>query len=427
MSVVLSRRAFVAGGLGLAGAIIGSNAQRAKRLRSDLVRSRLLAAPREPLYVAMLDEHAARIAPLVPEIESELGRRLSIESLGAEQLYANFTIDLLQQTGRYDAVSMNDAWIPYFGRRGYLTAVQDVERPETGPTYPPVIRESARGVDGTELVAYPWTFDFTCSAVSEALGLRGWSDEWTTTFPALTRAGARFGMALQQPSAASETYRAILMSYGGELVLPRTHEPGLDTYAATRALETTVRLAKLTDVQSALSRPLDQVVSLALNGQIDAAPVLWASDSSPLWTAGTWDIELVPAGRVGHAATTGTFWMWGVPAGAPSVAKSRQFVQLMTSPEIQSKLWNSTGLLPATRTAINRAWDPGGDAMKRVTLAALDRCRFRPQLRSFRTLMEIAGQMVLDTLNTNDGAEEHVRLANEQMREALIQEGELKG
>ena len=53
--------------------------------------------------------------------------------------------------------------------------------------------------------------------------------------------------------------------------------------------------------------------------------------------------------------------MWGVPAGAPSVAKARQFVQLMTSPEIQCKLWNATGLLPATRTAINRAWDPGGE------------------------------------------------------------------
>jgi ABC-type glycerol-3-phosphate transport system substrate-binding protein len=425
MTVVLSRRALLAGGLGLAGAIIGSNAQRARRLRSDLVRSRLLAAPRNPLYVAMLDEHAARIAPLVPEIEAALGRRLSIESLGAEQLYANFTIDLLQQTGRYDAVSMNDAWIPYFGRRGYLTAVPEVEQAETGPTYPPVILESARGVDGTELVAYPWTFDYTCSAVSQALGLTYWSDNWTTTFPDLARAGARYGVAVQPPSSAAETYRAILMSYGGELVLPHTHEPGLDTYAATRALETTVRLAKLADVQTSLGRPLDQLAQIAVIGQVDFAPVLWASHSSSLWTAGSWDIELVPAGRIGHAATTGTFWMWGVPAGAPSVGKARQFVQLMTSPSIQGKLWNSAGLLPATRTAINGEWEPGGDEMKRITLAALDRCRFRPQLRSFRSLMDIAGQMVADTLNANDGAGLHVERANDLMREALIQEGEL--
>jgi len=231
---------------------------------------------------------------------------------------------------------------------------------------------------------------------------------------------------LQPPSSAAETYRAILMSYGGELVVPRTHEPGLDSYAATRALETTVRLAKLSDVESALSRPIDQIAALAVSGQIDAAPVLWASNSTSLWTDGTWDIELIPAGRLGHAATTGTFWMWGVPAGAPSVGKARQFAQLMTSPSIQGKLWNATGLLPATRTAINGAWDPGGDSMKRLTLAALDRCRFRPQLRSFRTLMDISGQMVAETLNANDGVDAHVERANELMREALIQEGELK-
>ena len=416
----------LAGSLSLTGAYIAYKDRRAQRLRTDFARSRLLAAPRHPLYVAMLDDHAARIAPLVPEIESALGRRLSIESLGAEQLYANFTIDLLQQTGRYDAVSMNDAWIPYFGRRGYLTAVPDVEQSETGPTYPPAIRESAQGVDGTELVAYPWTFDYTCSAVNQLLGLQEWSDAWTTAFPKMTRAGARFGVALQAPSSAAETYRAILMSYGGDLVMARTHEPGLDSYTATRALETTVRLARLADVQSALSSALDQVVLLAANGQVDTVPILWASDSAPLWAAGTWDIELVPSGRLGHAATTGTFWMWGVPAGAPSVGKARQFVQLMTSPAVQAMLWNSTGLLPATRTAINGIWEPGGDALQRLTLAALDRCRFRPQLRSFRTLMDIAGQMVVDTLNSNDGAEAHAVRANEQMREALIQEGELK-
>ena len=39
--------------------------------------------------------------------------------------------------------------------------------------------------------------------------------------------------------------------------------------------------------------------------------------------------------------------------------------------------------------------------------------------------MDIAGQMVADTLNANDGAGLHVERANDLMREALIQEGEL--
>jgi hypothetical protein len=426
MTVLLKRRALLAGGIGIAGAIVGANSRRTERLRAGLVRSRLLATPRDPLHVAMLDDHAVRIAPLVPEIESALGRRLSIEALDAERLYANFTIDLLQQTGRYDAVSMNDAWIPYFGRRGYLTAVPAFDQPNLRPTYPSQIQRYARGVDGTELVAYPWTFDFTSFAVRRALGLKGWNESWSDAFPVLQGvAGERWGVALEQSSSAAETFRAILLSFGSDLVGLRTHEPMLDGYAALRALETTVRLSKLAGEQVAMGRALDQVPGLAVNDQIDVAPVLWASDSQALWASGGWDLELLPAGREGQAETTGTFWMWGVPAGAPSVDKARSFVQLMTSVEMQSRLWSETGLLPAHRAAINGGWDPGGEVRKALTLRALDRARYRPQLRSFRTLMEIAGKMVVDTITANDGVQQHVELANEQMREALVQEGEL--
>jgi hypothetical protein len=214
------------------------------------------------------------------------------------------------------------------------------------------------------------------------------------------------------------------MSYGDDLVALSTNQPRLDGYAARRALETTIRLAKLGDPQTSIGRSLAQLPTLARDGQIDVVPAMWASDVTDLWSTGAWDLDLVPTGRIGQAATTATFWMWGVPAGAPSVDKARSFVQLMTSMDIQQKLWSSGGLLPATRPAINGAWEPGGEEMKRLTLASLDRSRFRPQLRSFRSLMDIAGQMVVDAVSGSDG--EALRLqANEQMRTVLIQEGEL--
>jgi len=417
----------LASGLALGGAIIGANVNRTQSLRSNLARTRILSISREPLFVAMLESHASRIAPLVSEIESALNRRLAIEALPADQLYANYTIDLLQQTGRYDAVSMNDAWIPYFGRRGYLTAVPELERPETRPTYPNSIHDSARGVDGTELVAYPWTFDFTCAAAARSMGFGDWSRNWTDFFPAAASVPrVRVGVALRATASAAETFRAVLMSYGDDLVTQPTNQPRLDGYAARRALETTIRLAILGDPQTSIGRSLAQLPALARDGQVDVVPAMWASDVFDLWSTGAWDFDLVPTGRIGQAATTATFWMWGVPAGAPSVDKARSFVQLMTSADIQQKLWSSGGLLPATRSAINRAWEPGGEDMKRLTLAALDRSRFRPQLRSFRSLMDIAGQMVVDTVSGNDA--EALRLhANEQMRTVLIQEGELKG
>jgi hypothetical protein len=423
----LNRRAVLAGGLALGGAIIGAKTNRTQSLRSNLGRSRILSVSREPLLVAMLDSHAARIAGLVPEIESALDRRLSIEALSADQLYANYTIDLLQQTGRYDAVSMNDAWIPYFGRRGYLTEVPALQQSETRPSYPEQIRVSARGLDGTDFVAYPWTFDFSCAAVASKLDLDDWSANWTRFFPAAASIpGLRYGVAMRSPLSGAETFRAILLSYGDDLVALSTNQPRLDGYAATRALETTIRLARLADTQVSMNRSLAQLPSLASSGQVDVIPVVWAADCRELWASGAWDFGRVPVGRVRHGFTGATSWMWGVPAGAPSVDKARQFVELMTRTDVQARLWNISGLLPATRPAINGTWDPGGDLLKRLTLGALDHSHFRPQLRAFRSLMRIAGQMVTDVLSGADSEARRV-LANEQMREVLIQEGELKG
>lgn len=421
----LNRRAVLTGGLAFGGAVIGASTNGRQSLRSNLGRSRILSISREPLLVAMLDRHATQIAGLVPEIESHLDRRLSIEALSADQLYANFTIDLLQQTGRYDAVSMNDAWIPYFGRRGYLTEVPALEQRDSQPIYPEQIRVSARGIDGTELVAYPWTFDFSCAAITGNLGLEHWSVNWTRFFPATASVpDIRYGVALRAPLSAAETFRAILLSFGDDLVSPRTNQPRLDSYAATRALATTVRLAKLGDIQISVNRTLGQLPGQALDRQVDVLPVVWAADCRGLWDAGAWEFDRVPVGRIGHAFTGATSWMWGVPAGAPSVDKARQFVQLMTGPEMQARLWNSSGLLPATRPAINGTWEPGGETLRRLVLTALDHSQFRPQLRAFRSLMEIAGQMVVDTLAGDDGEERRL-LANDQMRAVLVQEGEL--
>jgi ABC-type glycerol-3-phosphate transport system substrate-binding protein len=233
------------------------------------------------------------------------------------------------------------------------------------------------------------------------------------------------GIALKPPDSAAETFRAILLSYGGDLIDPDTHEPLLDSFAARSALETTIRLAGLDEPAQALERSLSTLPGMAANGSFNVLPVIWASDSSVLWAGGEWDLNSLPEGRIGRATGSATFWMWGVPAGAPSVDKARQFVQWVTSRDVQARLWRSTGLLPATRSAMNGVWDPGGDAMKHLTLRSLDRCRFRPQLRSFRSLMEIAGQMIEDAISGDGGPQQYRLRANEEMRTVLSQEGEL--
>ena len=426
MSIQFNRRLFVTAGIGVAGSIVGLKAGQSQSFRTGLPRTRIQSVARVPLSIAMLDRHAVKMAPLLPEIESALNRRLTIEALAAEDLYANFTIDLLQQTGRYDVVSLNDAWIPYFGRRGYLTAVPDLEEAAI-PGFPVRIQQSARGVDGTELVAYPWTFDFTCAAVNRKLGWENWSRDWGACFRAIqSDPDVRLAVALQPSASAAETYRAVLLTFGEDLIADDTNLPTLGTYAARRALETTVRLARIGNAAESLTRSLTMLPGLAASDVIDIVPALWASDSASLWLAQDWDIDLLPTGRPGRGATSATFWMWGIPAGAPNVDAARMFVQWVLGQDIQSRLWQTAGLLPATRPAINTPLQPGGDALKRLTLRALDRSRFRPQLRSFRSLMGIAGQLVADSVTNSDEGDRLRIAANEAMRTVLIQEGELE-
>ena len=119
--------------------------------------------------------------------------------------------------------------------------------------------------------------------------------------------------------------------------------------------------------------------------------------------------------------------MWGVPAGAPSVDVARRFVQYMISNATQVRLWPETGLLPATRSAINSAWDPGGESLRSLTLRAIDHLQFAPKIRSFRTVMDLAEQMTINAISANDSDERRLLVTNEQMRDVLQQEGELRG
>jgi ABC-type glycerol-3-phosphate transport system substrate-binding protein len=424
----IDRRAFVAAGLGIAGAAVGLKARESPTIRGNIARTRSIAQRRDPLLVAMLDRHATRMSTLVPEIEARLDRRLSIESLPATELYANYTIDLLQQTGRYDVVSMSDAWLPYFGRRGYLTAVPDLDDEESSPTFPTQILQAATGIDGTERVAYPWTTDFACLASRAEIASGVTGDNWVDWFRRLDALGSpRVGMALRPPASAAETFRAVLLSYGGDLVESEAHTPALDRYPARRAMESVVRLIGFDDPEMATTRSLQQLPELAAEGPFDLLPVIWASDARPLWESGQWALRLIPDGMMGKAVSSVAFWMWAVPAGAPNVEAARSFVELLTGPDMQGRLWPEAGLLPATRAALNSEWTPGGEAARRLALDAVDHARFQPRIRSFRALMDICGRALVDTIQAGDSNDERRLAANEQMRAVLTQEGELDG
>ena len=420
-----SRRALLASAAAAGGAYLTSQVQDVGQLRSQLGNVRFESFSREPIFVAMLDRHAQRLQPLVPEIERALNRRLQIDALSTEQLYANYTIDLLQQTGRYDLVSLNDHWIPYFGRRGYLSGVDSIADSDSGVVYPPLVVDSATGVDDTPLVAYPWTIDFTCTAVRNDIAEAVAASDWPAMIRSIKGGGQIApGMGLQLAGAGSEVYRSILLSYGEEILRESDGEPILSHYWQSRAMDVVASLARLAVATAPAESSLEQAVTVAESGLTNLLPVTWASDCRGLVDSGVWSLRSLPSGRQGRRRTFLVTWMWGIPAGAPNSDKAREFVELITNRDVQSRLWSGASLIPATRAALqsdDETWLP----VRSLAFDALDRGRLRPPLRSYRLIMEIVGQAVAEVVTQDAPPARVLEAANRRVRDVLLREGEL--
>ncbi|MDQ2683678.1 MAG: hypothetical protein M3Y37_09145, partial [Chloroflexota bacterium] len=286
-----NRRLLVAGGLASAGAAILANNQRKDASDARFGGGGILSHSRDPLQIAFLDRHAFRLEPLIPELEIAIGRRIMVEALSFDQLYANFTIDLLQQTGRYDIVSICESWFPYFGRAGYFS---DLEPPEGAGNriFPARFVEAARGIDGTDLLAHPWTFDFVMSAFGPDNTHKSWTDylRWIDARPE-----HRVLVPLQRGDVAADSFRAMSLTYGQDVVDVVTQLPGLNRYGSARALMTLANLAARAGHDRVFGTTWDTVAQRATNREIDDAPLILASDMAGPLSSG-WHGQRLPVG-----------------------------------------------------------------------------------------------------------------------------------
>ncbi|HRA47107.1 MAG TPA: extracellular solute-binding protein [Thermomicrobiales bacterium] len=425
MNPSLTRRMLVTGGLAAVGLLAMDNVHPPENTLRTI--DTVLGRPpdRDPLSVAMLDVHADRMQTLLPELELLINRRISVEARSADDLYAAYTIDLLQQTGRFDVVSMVDAWMPYFGRRGYLADVPNLGADPTAH-YPANVAAAAQGIDGSALVAYPWTLTTTCclgNAAVAPIQFKTWSDFFQNN---PDDSGVPTGIALGTTEAAAMAFRATMLSFGEDLVAPPTNLPTMDSYAANRSVEILRRLARRTPADVALRQIGSDLVAQARAGTLASALFVDMIESRPLWPSPTWRSALVPPSRFGTGAADLSVWMLGIPAGAPNLETARLLVELINSPAIQMRLWPEAGLIPTLRDVLQGEWAPDAAALEVTIMQALGSAVLWPRIRSFRTLMQIAGDMVRTAMQ---GGEIPTLLAAAQaeMLAELTQENELSG
>lgn len=424
MSTRLSRRVILTSGLAVAGTLAIPRIDPP----DNTIRTRNPAlgrpAARDPLYLAMLDTHAARLAPILGELELILDRRFEIDALSANDLYAAYTIDLLQQTGRYDVVSIVDEWMPFFGRRGYLTDVPDLTE-DGADAYPPLVRDAAAGIDGTPFVVWPWTVDLTClfwNADQVQINPGSWSDFFLSN---PDQSGIPTQIPLNTPEAAAQCFRNVMLSFGKDLVDPTSHMPTMNSYEATRALETVKRLAARATPETALSVDEQTIFSSLQSGTTAVGTFLEASASWGLWPGANRRSALIPEGRPGTRISDASVWMLGVPAGAPNLDEARELVVAMTSAAVQSRLWPETGLIPAISEVLEREWATNAAALWVTVAQGLATGAVWPRMRSFRDVMTLAGEMVRSAVQGIGATETLLAAAQEAMLAEIKQENEI--
>lgn len=396
------------------------------------------------LVVALQDGDLEKARPLF----NEFGARHNLTIQGEGSPFANLleklTIDLTQNTGAFDVVSLDDPWIPVFAEADVLRDLRELmeERGiEPDPDFVPELLALGEFPPESGLRGLPWIgnvqhFAWRADVLGE-LGLaapRTWDEVLTnaTAITAAKGADGLFGIGLrgQAGNPAGTGFLPVLRGYGSDLFDPNW-EPRLETPAARAALATLVALAKqappgLENVGHD-EHGRDWIEgAIAQSGDVWSDQLLASLDPERSGVTGLIEIGGEPAQVGGQRAhLTGT-WLLGIPKGSRNAEAATEFILWLTAPEQQKRLLIDHHL-PPTRTSVFQ--DREAVAKFPFLPALLTACRTavpRPRTPYHNRVEAIFGRYVAEAIAGQTGGEVALRRANREIRELMVREGVLE-
>lgn len=412
-------------GLALAGGVLGGRAEdRAPRPFGGAALTSF--ARRQSLRVALTEQHAAKLGPLLSRFEAEHDAAVHVTALPAPDLYSLLAVELLHETQAVDVVSLSDDWIPSLGRSAVLASDAGLVSDASAAGVHPRVAELGRSVEDDRLVAVPWTTDVGFSAVDgQAIGMATPPRRWAELADLLEASGdKRLALAGVSGDVAAATFRAILSGYGTDIVEPVTNRPTVTDYDARRAVALMRRLQAVTTV-SPLEVDDRTIGDFLRQGTITSGAHLWASTWLEVGAPGGW--TLLPPLRA--SAPRGSrllrAWLLAIPKTTLDVELSRTFVGWMLAPAAQRSLLDA-GLVPSSRAVLGDADLLANRPAFLDIVRGLSRAEARPRLRSFPEIHGVCGEAVATILAGNADAGVAFRAANTEMRRILEREGELR-
>lgn len=383
-------------------------------------------ARRRRLRIALTDQQAAKIGPLLLRFEEEHDTSVEVTALPAPELYSLLAVELLHETQSIDVACLSDDWIASLGRAAVLVSGSDLVSDESFARLHERVVGLGRSLDDDLLVAAPWTVDIGFTAVNgDALGMTTTPRRWEDLADLIEQSGSP---TVVIPGAsgdvAATTFRAILGGYGTDIVEEATNRPTVTDYEARQAMTVMLRLQASTTVS-----PLavdDRVLrDLLAQGMATSCPHVWASTWLDAGPPQGWRLLPPLRASVPRGSHLLRAWLFAIPTTAADVELSRTFVEWMLAPAAQRSLLDS-GLIPTSADVLGDL-----DVLARRPAVAeivrgLNRSVARPRLRSFPEINRVCGEAVATILAGNASAWVAFRAANSEMRRVLEREGELR-
>ena len=383
-------------------------------------------AGRPRLRLALSEQHAAKLAPLLSRFEEQSGASVQMTALAPDDLYALLAVELLHETEAVDVVSLSDDWIPSLGRSAVLLSDADLATDEVAGGIHERVAPLGRSLGDDQLVAAAWTIDVGFTAVNGgALGMTSSPRRWEE-FTDLVEASGGGGLALAGASGepAAATFRAILSGYGKDIVEEETNRPTVTDYDVRRAVGVMTSLQAQTSVS-----PLavdDRVVGELLSqGAVTSSAHVWASTWLDVGTPPGW--TLLPPLRASAPRSSRLLraWLLAIPKTSPVVELSRAFVAWMLTPTTQRSLLDA-GLVPSNKLILGDPPELANRTAFDEIVRGLLRSRARPRLRAFPEINRVCGEAVATILAGNASPSVAFHAADAEMRRILEREGELR-
>lgn len=385
---------------------------------------KLVIAGRDGGFGKALEMAVAAFTADRPGLEIE---RLELNGSG---LLEKVSVAMREGSASYDVIMLDDPWAPEFMSKGWLANLDDLGGGVDEDFVQPARDVSRYPVATGPYYAVPFVGNVEMFAYNEAMlaqhGLsapQSWTDV-VTAARTVSEAGGAAGVVMRgkKGNPIVTGFLPILWAHGAD-VIDAGGNASLDTPAAAEALKLWLELAQYapkgietydaTEVRDALEQGV-----AAMSIEIWPSWVPGLDDASKSKVVGQVQVMAAPGQTAGPSPMLGS-WLLAVPEASQNKDLAREFIDFVTSPEMQKRIALEIGNPPTRASVYGDAEVLAAYRWYPQQFAALQVARPRPRTESWAKIETILGDYLQLVLIGEMQPEEALAEANERVADAL--------